>query len=396
MEFLGLDGALRRLARRFRKPDPKRLAWEQPLRARLLRRLLVLAAAAEILFLVLAYADLVQSRFFPWIGIEALLLLLISIWLLQQEKVAVAATLLVISLSHAAAFVMAASGAGGAAPALLLPTIIIAGLVIGGYFLAAWTAICALLFLWISATTSSIAWPASLFWCGLYATTAYLIWLFSFHLENLLAASRRAEEDRHEAVVEERTRLAREVHDTLAQGFTGIVVQINAAEQIAAEKNADVWGHLEKARALARQSLEEARRSILALRSGGPEQMDLLQAIERTARQLLVDDAVQFEVVREGPAFHLPDAIERELLRVGQEAVTNAIRHSGARKIRVAVAYLSDRVQLCVSDDGRGVSPGARGLGMQGMEERMRRIHGEFKIVASNGAGTTVTATAMI
>jgi len=143
MDFLGHNETLRRLAQRFRKPDPERLAWEQPLRARLLRRLLVLAAAAEILFLVLAFADLVQSRFFPWIGFEALLLLLISTWLLQQKKVAVAATLLVISLSHAAAFIMAASGTGGATPALLLPTIIIAGLVIGGYFLAAWTATCA-------------------------------------------------------------------------------------------------------------------------------------------------------------------------------------------------------------------------------------------------------------
>ena len=186
------------------------------------------------------------------------------------------------------------------------------------------------------------------------------------------------------------------MHDTLAQGFTGIVVQINAAEQIAAEKNADVWCHLEKARALARQSLEEARRSILALRSDASEPTELLHAIERTARQLLVDASVQLEAVREGPACHLPNGIERELLRVGQEAVTNAVRHSGARRIRVTLSCQQHGVQLCVSDDGRGLPPDARGLGIQGMEERVRRIHGEFKIVGNNGAGTTVTATAAI
>ena len=123
--------------------------------------------------------------------------------------------------------------------------------------------------MWLSAATSGIAWAPILFWCVLYVTTAYLVWIFSFHLESLLAASRRAGDERRDAVLEERTRLAREVHDTLAQGFTGIVVQINAAEQAAGTKDPDVWGHLEKARALARQSLEEARRSILTLRTSG-------------------------------------------------------------------------------------------------------------------------------
>jgi signal transduction histidine kinase len=325
-------------------------------------------------------------------GFESLAILLVCGWFLKRGKVAVAAALLIVSLSHIAAFVMAEYGPSSAAPALLLPTIIISGLVIGGYFLGGWTATCAFLLLWISAPISNTDWPLILFWCATYAATAYLTWLFSSHLENLLAASRRAEEDRREAVVEERTRLAREIHDTLAQGFTGIVVQINAAEQIAAEKNREVWSHLERARALARQSLEEARRSILALRSSGPEQPDLLRAIEGTARQLLVDESVQLEAVREGEACDLPSEVESELLRVGQEAVTNAIRHSDASKIRLLLQYLPHRVTLRVADNGNGLAANSRGLGIQGMEERMRRIEGDFEIVAQEGVGTTVVA----
>ncbi len=236
MDAQKLKPQWRALTRRFRRPDPARLAWEQPLRAQLLRRLLILSLLAEILFLGLGFAGVVRSALFPWMGFEGLALLLLSGWLLRRGRVAMAATLLVISLSHVASFIMAAYGAGSGAPALLLPTIMISGLVIGGYFLAGWTAVCAALLIWVS-TPREAQWPMILFWGGAFAVTAYLTWLFSSHLESLLAASRRAEEDRREAVVAERTRLAREVHDTLAQGFTGIVVQINAAEQkIAREK----------------------------------------------------------------------------------------------------------------------------------------------------------------
>ena len=396
MDLVTLRQRLRVIANQFRKPDPARLAWEQPLRARLVRRLLVLSLAAEILFVVLGLAGVVRTRLPPLVAWEPLVVLLLAGWGLWRGKVATAAALLVVSLSHVAAFVMAEYDAASAAPALLLPTIIICGLVIGGYFLMGWTAICAVLLLGMTAKSGGVAWAPVLFWCAIYAATAYLIWLFSSHLEALLAAARRAEEDRRDAVVEERTRLAREVHDTLAQGFTGIVVQINAAEQIAGEKNAEVWSHLERARALARQSLEEARRSILALRTSGAQQPDLLHAIEATARQLLVDDSTNIEAVREGEAFPLPGEVEAELLRVGQEAVTNAIRHSRASEIQILLKYLQPTVTLRVSDNGTGVPANSRGLGIQGMEERMRRLKAHFEIAGRDGMGTTVTATVTV
>ena len=232
-------------------------------------------------------------------------MLLIAAWFLRSGKVATAGALLVVSLSHVAAFTMAQYHVASPAPALLLPTIIICGLAIGGYFLAGWTTICVGLLFGMSSRAGDLDYPAIILWCGVYVATAYLIWLFSSHLEALLAASRRAEEERREAVIEERTRLAREVHDTLAQGFTGIVVQINAAEQIAGEKTPEVWSHLERARTLARQSLTEARQSILALRSTGSGPTIYSRDCATTARQLLVDDSVQLETKREGEAFPL-------------------------------------------------------------------------------------------
>jgi signal transduction histidine kinase len=220
--------------------------------------------------------------------------------------------------------------------------------------------------------------------------------LFSSHLERLLEAATRSGEERREAVVEERIRLAREIHDTLAQGFTGIVVQINAAEQVAPDRNDQTWDHLEKARALARRSLDEARRSILLLRSSDLDESDLLRANEKLGRHLLVDDSIHLEAMREGDACELPGAIETALLRVGQEAVANAIRHSGARTIKVLLRYLPHEVMLRVSDDGKGSLSNAPGLGIRGMEERMRRLGGDLKIVAGPVMGTAVCASVAI
>ncbi|MCA1658945.1 MAG: histidine kinase [Verrucomicrobiaceae bacterium] len=387
---------LDQIASRFRKPNPERLAWELPLRAQLVSRLLILSGLAELSLLVLGYAGVIRSAFFPWASFESLFLLLISAWYARKKNVVPAAALLLVSLSHAAAFIITSYGPRSAAPALLLPTIIISGLVTGRYFLAAWWAICVAILVWVSAASFALDLQAILFWSAGYAATAYLIWLFASHLERLLEAASRSGEERREAVVEERMRLAREIHDTLAQGFTGIVVQINAAEQIASDKNAETWNHLEKARTLARRSLDEARRSMLSLRASDLPDADLLREIERTGRHLLVDESIQLEVVREGKPYLLPNEIETELLRVGQEAVANAIRHSGAKKILISLHYLPHEVMLRVSDDGKGSLSTAPGLGIQGMEERMRRVRGKLEIITRAQVGTAVCATVAV
>jgi signal transduction histidine kinase len=387
---------LEQIASGFRKPNPERLAWELPLRAQFVSRLLILSGLAEIALLVLGYAGVIRSAFFPWASFDALIILLISAWYIRKKNVVPAAGLLLVSLSHVAAFIISSYGPRSAAPALLLPTIIISGLVTGRYFLATWWAVCVAILVWVSAASSALDWRAILFWSLGYAATAYLIWLFASHLERLLEAATRSGEERREAVVGERMRLAREIHDTLAQGFTGIVVQINAAEQVAPEKNEETWNHLEKARALARRSLDEARRSILLLRSSDLHDADLLTAIEKVGRHLLVDDSIQLEAVREGDACKLPDEIETELLRVGQEAVANAIRHSGATKIKVSLHYLPHEVMLRVSDDGKGLLQGAPGLGIRGMEERMQRVRGHLEIIAQPQIGTAVCASVAV
>lgn len=387
---------LDQIASGFRKPNPERLAWELPLRAQFVSRLLILSGLAEISLFVLGYAGVVRSTFFPWASFDSLFILLISAWYVRKKNVVTAAALLLVSLSHVAAFIISAYGPRSAAPALLLPTIIISGLVTGRYFLGAWWAICVAILVWVSWVSSPLDVQAILFWSVGYAATAYLIWLFSSHLERLLEAASRSGEERREAVVGERMRLAREIHDTLAQGFTGIVVQINAAEQTTPDKNEETWSHLEKARALARRSLDEARRSILLLRSSDLQDSDLLSAIEKIGRHLLTDESIQLEAVREGDAYELPDEIETELLRVGQEAVANAIRHSGAKKISISLHYLPHEVMLRVSDDGTGSLQRAPGLGIRGMEERMERIRGNLEIIAQPQVGTAVCASVAV
>ena len=388
--------ALAQITSRFQKPNPERLAWEQPFRAQLVSGLLIVSALAEIALVILGYVGLIRSAFFPWSIFESLLLLLFSLWALRTKRIETAAALLVVSLSHAAAFIMALSGPRSAAPALLLPTIIVTGLVTGGYFLGTWGMICVAILAWVSWGSSAWDSQAILFWSAGYLATAYLIWLFSSHLERLLEAASRSGEERRDAVIAERIRLAREIHDTMAQGFTGIVVQINAAEQIATDKNTEVWQHLEKARSLARRSLDEARRSILLLRSSDLQDSDLLSAIEKVGRNLLVDESIRLEVSREGDAYALPAEIETELLRIGQEAVANAVRHSSARKIKVSLHYLPHEVTLRVSDNGNGLLQRAPGLGIRGMEERMRRVRGHLQIVAEPAVGTEVCASVTV
>jgi len=396
MDLMTTRRRFEQIASRFRKPNPERLAWEEPLRAQFVARLLILSGLAEISLLVLGYAGVVRSAFFPWASFESLFLLLISAWYIRKRNVVTAAGLLLASLSHVAAFIITSYGPRSPAPALLLPTIIISGLVTGRYYLATWWAVCVAVLAWVTTASSGLDVQVILFWSVGYAATAYLIWLFASHLERLLEAATRSGEERREAVVGERMRLAREIHDTLAQGFTGIVVQINAAEQVASERNEETWNHLEKARALARRSLDEARRSILLLRSSDLHGSDLLSAIEKVGRHLLVDESIQLEAVREGEAYKLTDEIETELLRVGQEAVANAIRHSGATKIKVSLRYLPHEVMLRISDDGRGSLQGAPGLGIRGMEERMQRVRGHLEIIAQPQTGTAVCATVAV
>ena len=204
----------------------------------------------------------------------------------------------------------------------------------------------------------------------------------------LLAQARQA------GVLDERQRLAGEIHDTLAQGLIGIVTQLEAAEQ--SRHTADEsQRHIDQARALARESLSEARRSVRALR---PEQLDDLQLAEAVAalaqswsRRSGV--AVHAETTGEGRSLS-PD-LEATLFRVAQEALANVAKHADASKVWLTLSYLDDVVLLDIRDDGIGFDPAARAhdrYGLEGMRRRLRRVGGTLEVESSPGEGTAINA----
>jgi signal transduction histidine kinase len=269
----------------------------------------------------------------------------------------------------------------------LVLTILLSGLLVGKSYVRLWTISCVIL--QFAAPASS--WRVNALWGVVHVTAGWLVTLYSSHLQRLFEVSRAAEEQQRNAIVAERTRFARDIHDTLAQGFTGIMMQLNAAEQRLPADAPDARTHIEKARELANASLDEARRSVAALRIASGS---LLDAIEQTARKLISDSGVQLDTKLEGQPYALPELCEANLLRIAQEALTNAVRHSGTARIGIRLAYRTGSVELEVGDSGRGMS-GAEpsGFGVDGMRERARQIGGEIQILSDPGRGTRIVVT---
>lgn len=200
------------------------------------------------------------------------------------------------------------------------------------------------------------------------------------------------------AVLQERARLAREIHDTLAQGFAGISVQLElVARMIATATPEAARAHLDQARILVRTSLAEARRSVWDLRSQALESGGLPEALSETIKQLTAGTSVQAGVQVGGIARQLAPTIENNLLRIGQEAVTNAVKHAGAKHILVELSFQQQRVRLVVRDDGRGFiadsyqPSAAHGhFGLRGMRERAQEIGGALIVNSTPGAGTEI------
>jgi len=194
------------------------------------------------------------------------------------------------------------------------------------------------------------------------------------------------------AVLRERGRIAREIHDTLAQGFAGISVQLEVAARLLGAGAARE--PLDQARALARASLEEARTSIWNLRSQGAEAEDLPSRLSRSCSRIAGGSETKVYLQVKGTYRPVQRRIEEELLRIGQEAVTNAVRHAAASRIEVQLIYEAARVSLRVEDDGRGFATSANGrpghYGIRGMQERAGEIDGALVLESTPGAGTRV------
>jgi signal transduction histidine kinase len=213
----------------------------------------------------------------------------------------------------------------------------------------------------------------------------------ALHYSRLLDANRR--EERRKAILEERNRLARDIHDNLAQGFAAILMQLQAAQrESGGALPIPVASSIETAVDLARTHLTEARRSVGALRPiVGPGE-DMAAALKRLADmgQRTANTPVDL-VVEELP--RLGDAVEREIIGIAQEALTNAVRHSRARRITIrASAVESVGLRLSVADDGRGImrEPSNSGFGMTSMQERADRIGASLTIVTAPRSGTEV------
>src|SRR6185369_1353338 len=147
-------------------------------------------------------------------------------------------------------------------------------------------------------------------------------------------------------VLEERARLAREIHDTLAQGFVGISSQLDAVAMCMPEETTPARRFLDMARRMARHSLTEARRSVMDLRSSALEGQDLAAAIESGTRLLTAGSGVDVAFEVTGMASKLPEEMEQQLLRIAQEAVTNALKHAKASRIAVTIHREADRLNL--------------------------------------------------
>jgi signal transduction histidine kinase len=203
-------------------------------------------------------------------------------------------------------------------------------------------------------------------------------------------------ETRDIAVLEERNRLAREIHDTLAQGFTGIVLQLEAAEQALDDDPSRAQEHLDKARSLARESLNEARRSVWALRPQALEQHALAATLRRQIEEFTRDTGVSAEFDTEGEERELPADIEDTLLRIFQESLTNIKRHAGAGRVVARLVYRDKTAGLIIEDNGSGfdtsVSKEGR-FGLISMRERAKLIGGSIEIRSEKGKGTHIEVT---
>ena len=194
---------------------------------------------------------------------------------------------------------------------------------------------------------------------------------------------------------DERQRMAREIHDTLAQGLTGIITQLEAVQQTGSESERE--RRIGNAKRLARDSLAEARRSVQALRPQALEDSKLPEALADEVTRWTATSGVPAELRTTGDPRALHPEVEVTLLRAAQEALANVAKHAAASHAWVTLSYMEDVVTLDVRDDGTGFDqPGedhaGGGFGLIAMRQRVSRLAGQLEIESELGAGTAVSA----
>ena len=205
-----------------------------------------------------------------------------------------------------------------------------------------------------------------------------------------------AEQHRQAAILKERTRMARDIHDTLAQGFTGVIVQLDVAvEALRDEEPEGAAKHIRRARELARESLGEARRSVHALRPQVLEKAAFAEALKAIIENTTAGTSLHTDFQIRGEPRELEPTVEENLFHIGQEALTNALKHARATKFQTRLSFASDVVRLELRDNGDGFvveSKNGGGFGLIGMKERAEQMRATLKISSKPGAGTKIVA----
>lgn len=209
-----------------------------------------------------------------------------------------------------------------------------------------------------------------------------------------------ARAERQAGIVEERQRLAYEIHDTLAQGFTSIAMQLEAADAVW-QANADIARqHADRARRIARENVGEARRLIWALQPEMLGRASLGEVLSTLTTQWSLEHGIAASAAVTGTVYPLRPEYEQMLLRATQEALTNARKHAQASRITITLSYMDQMVTLDVEDNGvgfvpctreEGPDPGAEhtgGFGLKGLRERVEKLGGTLTVESAPGEGT--------
>jgi signal transduction histidine kinase len=204
---------------------------------------------------------------------------------------------------------------------------------------------------------------------------------------------------REAGILDERRRMAQEIHDTLAQGLTGIVTQLQAAEQ-AVDDQARWRRHVTAATRLAREGLTEARRSVHALRPEPLEKGRLDEALAGVAERWSALHGIPVQVTTTGVVRPVQPEAEFALLRAAQEALANVARHARATRVGLTISYMDHEVALDVRDDGLGFDathlaatrPGRAGFGLVAMRQRIEALAGTLQVESEPGGGTAISA----
>jgi signal transduction histidine kinase len=208
--------------------------------------------------------------------------------------------------------------------------------------------------------------------------------------------ARKEAEVQSKAILAERTRLAKELHDTLEQTLTGVTLQLNTVAKLFQQNPESASHHLGLVRNMLRMSRVDLRRSIWDLRSRELEEFDLSRALLISGNQIADSAGIRVEVETKGNVRPLPEVIEENLLRIGQEAITNTVKHSGADWTKIKLEFGAQNVILEIKDNGNGFTPencdgpNDGHFGLLGMSERAKRIGGQILITSTPGTGTTV------